>query len=61
MEQIKQDFESILNYKNELEALIEEQTMNIDQKNKKLMMLEETMRFKESDLEKKESLLRRMS
>jgi len=35
--------------------------MNIDQKNKKLMMLEETMRFKESDLEKKESLLRRMS
>ncbi|CDW85506.1 UNKNOWN [Stylonychia lemnae] len=61
MEQIKHDFESILNFKNELEALVEEQTMNIDQKNKKMLMLEETLRFKESDLEKKESLLRRMS
>lgn len=30
-------------------------------KNKKLHMLEETLRFKESELEKKESILRRIS
>ena len=30
-------------------------------KNKKLHMLDETLRFKESELEKKDSLLRRMS
>jgi len=30
-------------------------------KNKKLHMLEETLSFKESDLDKKDSLLRRMS
>lgn len=30
-------------------------------KNKKVGMLEETLRFKESELEKKDSLLRRMS
>jgi hypothetical protein len=41
--------------------LIEEQTQHIEMKNKKLHMLEETLRFKESDLDKKDSLLRRMS
>ncbi len=30
-------------------------------KNKKIQMLEETLRFKESELEKKDSLLRRMT
>ena len=60
-EQIKGDFLQILNFKNELEVLIEEQTQHIDIKNKKLHMLEETLRFKESELEKKDSLLRRMS
>jgi len=41
--------------------LIEEQTQHIEMKNKKLHMLEETLSFKESDLDKKDSLLRRMS
>lgn len=60
-EQIKGDFLQILNFKNELEVLIEEQTQHIEMKNKKLHMLDETLRFKESELEKKDSLLRRMS
>ena len=61
MEQMKADFQSILNYKNDLETLVEEQTQHIEKKNKRLMMVEETLRFKESELEKKESLLRRMT
>jgi hypothetical protein len=60
-EQIKGDFLQILNFKNELEVLIEEQTQHLEMKNKKNHMLEETLRFKESELEKKDSLLRRMS
>jgi hypothetical protein len=52
-EQIKGDFLQILNFKNELEVLIEEQTQHMEMKNKKNHMLEETLRFKESELEKK--------
>ena len=58
-EQIKGDFLQILNFKNELEILIEEQTQHIELKNKKLHMFEETLRFKDSEIEKKDSLLRR--
>jgi len=42
-----------------LEVLIEEQTQHIELKNKKLHMFEETLRFKDSEIEKKDSLLRR--
>ena len=41
--------------------MIEEQTQHIDVKNKKVHNLEETLRFKEAELEKKDSLLRRMT
>ena len=58
---IKGDFLQIMNFKNELEVLIEEQTQHLDVKNKKLLMLEETLRFRDSELEKKDSLLRRMT
>jgi len=58
-EQIKGDFLQILNFKNELEILIEEQTQHIELKNKKLHMFEETLHFKDSEIEKKDSLLRR--
>jgi cysteinyl-tRNA synthetase len=58
---IKGDFLQILNFKNELEVLIEEQTQHIELKNKKLHVFEETLRFKDTELEKKDSLLRRMS
>jgi hypothetical protein len=51
----------VLTFKNELEVLIEEQTQHIDAKNKRMLMVEDTLRFKETELEKKESLLRRMT
>ena len=60
-DQLKQDFQQVLNFKNELEQLIEDQTSHIEQKNKKLHLLEETLRFRDADLEKKDSLLRRMT
>jgi hypothetical protein len=44
-----------------LEALIDEQTQHIEKKNKRLQIVEETLQFKESELEKKEGLLRRMT
>lgn len=58
---MKVDFEAVLNFKNELEVLIEEQTQHIEAKNKRMLMVEDTLRFKETELEKKESLLRRMT
>lgn len=61
LEQIKADFEAVINFKNELEVLIEEQTQHIDQKNKRLLAVEDTLRFREQELEKKEGLLRRMT
>lgn len=60
-EQIKGDFLQLLNFKNELEVLIEEQTHHLEQKNKKFAHLEETLRFKDAELEKKDSLLRRVT
>lgn len=58
---MKNDFQQILNFKNDLEALINEQTEHLDKKNKKLTMMEETLTFKETELDKKDSLLRRMT
>jgi len=60
-ESIKQDFLQILNFKNELEVLIEEQTQHLESKTKKLALLDETLRFRDQELEKKDSLLRRMT
>ncbi len=51
----------IMNFKNELEVLIEEQTQHIEVKNKKLAMFDETLRFRDQELEKKDQLLRRMT
>jgi hypothetical protein len=50
-----------MNFKNELEILVEEQTQHIEMKNKKLQAMEESLRFKDGELEKKDSLLRRMT
>lgn len=61
LEQIKADFEAVISFKNELELLIEEQTQHVDQRNKRLAAVEETLRFREQELEKKEGLLRRVS
>ena len=41
---VKLDFQQILNYKNDLEALIEEQTSQLDHKNKKISNNEQEIR-----------------
>jgi hypothetical protein len=41
---VKQDLQQILNYKNDLEALVEEQTNHLDAKNKKLFVQEQEQR-----------------
>jgi hypothetical protein len=50
-----------MNFKNELEVLVEEQTQHIEMKNRKMQGFEETMRFKDAEIEKKDQLLRRMT
>jgi hypothetical protein len=38
---VKKDFQQILNYKNDLEVLIEEQTQSLESKNQRLFQVEE--------------------
>ena len=60
MLQMKQDMQSIIGYKNELEVLIDDQTANIAVSSKKTQTLEDTLRRKEQDNDKRDSILRRM-
>ena len=60
-EQMKSDMEAVLAYKAEIEGVVEEQTQNIEVKNKRLAMTEETLRYREQELDKKEALLRRVT
>lgn len=50
-----------MSYKAEIEGVVEEQTQNIEVKNKRLSMTEETLRYREQELDKKEALLRRVT
>ena len=59
--QMKSDIQTVINFKNDLEALIEEQTQHIEKKNKRLQILEETLAYKETELEKKENTMRRLT
>ena len=59
--QIKQDMQQVLSYKNDLEILVEEQSQNISVTSKRVMAMEDTLRFKDSEIDKKESVLRRMT
>ena len=61
MEQMKQDFQQLLAFKSDLEQLIEEQTHQLEKKNKKIFMIEETLNFKDQEIDKKDNLLRRVS
>ena len=56
---VKKDFQQILNYKNDLEVLIEEQTQHLENKNKRLLQLEDNDRSREADIQSIESNLRR--
>mmetsp|Transcript_17993 Transcript_17993/g.30632 ORF Transcript_17993/g.30632 Transcript_17993/m.30632 type:complete len:226 (-) Transcript_17993:145-822(-) len=58
---MKEDMQAVLNYKADLEAMVEEQTRHITTASRKVLQLEEVMRTKDSDLEQKENALRRAS
>ena len=51
--------QQLLGYKNELELLIEEQSQNISVTSKRIVAAEESVRYKESELDLKEGQLRR--
>lgn len=59
--QIKQDMQQILSYKNDLELLIDEQSQNISVTSKRILALEESLRFKDSEIDKKDGVLRRLN
>jgi len=56
---MKQDMQSLLGYKNELELLVEEQSQNISVTSKRIVASEESLRYKENELDQKEGVLRR--
>ena len=51
----------LLGYKNELELLIDEQTSNISINTKKMVSMEDSLRFKDSEIDKKDGVIRRMT
>jgi len=59
MRQIKEDMQQVLSYKNDLELLIEEQSQNIGVNSKRIVAMEDSLRFKDSEIDKKEAILRR--
>ncbi len=60
MSELKVDMQSLLNYKQDLENVVEEQTLMIEQRNKKFASVEEQLRGKEMQIEQAESAVRRM-
>ena len=55
---LKQDFLQILNYKNDLELLIEDQTQQLEQKNKKIFSFEDVESRHAHEVEQLEGRLR---
>ena len=47
MEQMKQDMQAIVSYKNELEEIVDQQTSSLSQTSKRGTAMEESLRFKE--------------
>ena len=58
---MKSDLQALLSYKNELEMLVEEQTANISVNTKKIVTLEEAVRHRETDIDSKDGIIRRMT
>lgn len=58
---MKSDLQALLSYKNELEMLVEEQTANISVNTKKIVTLEEAVRHRETDIDSKDGVIRRMT
>ena len=59
MNQIKVDMQQVLQYKTDLEIMVEEQTQSITASSRRLLALEENIRYKDDELDKKEGVLRR--
>ena len=58
VQSVKQDFQQILNYKNDLDLLIEDQTQQLEAKNKKLFGYEDVEHRHAHELEQLEHKLR---
>ena len=58
---VKKDCQTILHYKNDLEVLIEEQTQHLENKNKRLLVLEDSERTRDSEIQNLEGQLRRIT
>ena len=58
---MKQDFQQILNYKSDLEVLIEDQTQHLESKNQRLYQLEEMRAHKDTEIENLEGQVRRQT
>ena len=50
-----------MGYKNDLEILVEEQTTNISVSSKRVISMEDSLRFKDDEIDKKDSVIRRMT
>ena len=53
------DMQTVLQYKNDLEMLIEDQTQNIQMSSKKIIAIEQSLAHKEEELDEREGALRR--
>ena len=51
MASVKKDLQQILNYKSDLEVLIEDQTQHLESKNQRLYQLEEQRAHKDTEIE----------
>ena len=61
MASVKKDFQQILNYKSDLEVLIEDQTQHLESKNQRLYQLEEQRAHKDTEIENLEGQVRRQT
>lgn len=59
--QIKEDMQELLSYKNDIEMVVEDQSQNITQMNKRILHLDEAIRNKDQQSEEKDGVVRRMT
>lgn len=59
VQQIKEDMQVMVNYKNDLELLIDEQTQNLTMTSKRANQMEEQLRSKQNEFDSLEATLRR--
>lgn len=60
-EQLQLDLQSLLEYKSEIDNLVEQLKIKLDRKKAKETYFKETLAYREQELEKKELVLRKVS